>query len=156
MNEQNSTAGQGLGVAGLIMGIIAIPLGLIPCTFLVALVFGIVGIVLSSIALSQANRYNSPKGIIIAALVCSVLGFSFALTWGIALKNSSPIIKKIIYEIKKEGDFDEVFNDLENEAEDVLKDLEEEKSGEPVTPASDEKENAMIDTLKALEGINNQ
>jgi len=101
MNEQNSTAGQGMGVAGLILGIIAIPLGLIPCTFLVALVFGVVGIVLSSIALSQANRYNGPKGIIIAALVCSILGFSFALTWGIALKNSSPIIKKIFYEIKK-------------------------------------------------------
>jgi ABC-type antimicrobial peptide transport system permease subunit len=156
MNEQNSTAGQGMGVAGLILGIIAIPLGLIPCTFLIALVFGVVGIVLSSIALSQANRYNGPKGVIIAALVCSILGFSFALTWGIALKNSSPIIKKIIYEIKKEGDFEEVFNDLGNEAEDVLKDLEEEKSSKPVEPFNHEKENAMIDTLKALEGIENQ
>jgi hypothetical protein len=60
MQEQNTNAGQGLGIAGLVMGVLAIPLGIIPCTFFIALVFGAMGIVLSAIALSQANRGNGP------------------------------------------------------------------------------------------------
>src|SRR4030042_3808463 len=104
MNEQQSTAGQGLGITSLIMGVLAIPLGIIPCTFFIALVFVAIGIVLSAIALSQANRGNSPKGLIIAALVCSILGFSFAFFWGLTFKKTSPVIKSIIQDIKRDGD----------------------------------------------------
>ncbi|MBN1413606.1 MAG: hypothetical protein JW973_00790 [Bacteroidales bacterium] len=153
MNEQQSNAGQGLGIAGLIMGIMAIPLGIIPCTFLIALVFGAVGIVLSAIALSQANRINSPKGLIIAALVCSILGFSFAFFWGLTFKKSSPVIKSIIQNIKEEGDFEEIFEDLGDETEDILKDLEEEDIDVEVKVTIDDKEKALEDTLKALEGV---
>jgi len=153
MNEQQSTAGQGLGITSLIMGVLAIPLGIIPCTFFIALVFGSVGIVLSAIALSQANRGNSPKGLIIAALVCSILGFSFAFFWGITFKKTSPIIKTIIHEIKKEGDIEEVLHDFGDDAEDVLRDLEEGEADKETDQVPDEKEKALEDTLKALEGV---
>jgi hypothetical protein len=154
MQEQQSTAGQGLGIAGLVLGVMAIPLGIIPCTFFIALVFGAVGIVLSAIALSQSNRGNGPKGIIIAALVCSVLGFSFAFLWGITIKKASPIIKSMVKEIKKEGDIEEVFRDLGDETEQALKDLEgEDKSLQKTDSMEMEKERALEDTLKALEGV---
>jgi len=43
MEEHRSTAGQGLGIAGLVMGILAIPMGIFPCTFYIGIVFGIIG-----------------------------------------------------------------------------------------------------------------
>jgi hypothetical protein len=153
MNEQQSTTGQGLGIAGLIMGMLAIPLGIIPCTFFIALVFGAVGIVLSAIALSQANRGNSPKGLIIAALVCSILGFSFALFWGITFKKTAPIIKSVIHEIKKDGDIEEVLEDLGNDTEKILEDLEDKNVKVEVEISTDKDEKALEDTLKALEGV---
>ncbi len=153
MNEQQSTTGQGLGIAGLVMGIMAIPLGIIPCTFFIALVFGAVGIVLSSIALSQANRQKGPKGLIIAALVCSILGFSFAFFWGLTFKNASPILKSVIQEIKKDGDLDEVLEDLGDNADELLEDLEGEVEIEVTNKSAEEKEKALEDTLKALEGV---
>jgi hypothetical protein len=156
MQEKNSNAGQGLGIAGLIMGVLAIPLGIIPCTFFIALVFGAVGIVLSAIALSQANRGNGPKGLIIAALVCSILGFSFAFFWGVTFKKTAPIIKNVIHEIRKDGDIEEVLQDLGGNAEDVLNDMEKEKDVKIEIQITDDKEKAMEDTLQALEGVKSE
>ena len=155
MQEQNTNAGQGLGIAGLVLGVLAIPLGLIPCTFFIALVFGAVGIVLSAIALSQANRGKGPRGLIIAALVCSILGFSFAFFWGITLKKASPVIKSVIQEIKQEGNLEEVFKDLGNNTEEILKDLEieEQDTIQGTDQKMDEKEKALEDSLKVLEGV---
>jgi hypothetical protein len=155
MQEQNTNAGQGLGIAGLVLGVMAIPLGLIPCTFFIALVFGAVGIVLSAIALSQANRGKGPKGLIIAALVCSILGFSFAFFWGITLKKASPAIKSWIQEIKQDGNFEEVFKDLGDDTEEMMKDLEieEQDSIQGTNQEMDEKEKALEDSLRVLEGV---
>jgi hypothetical protein len=155
MQEQNSNAGQGLGIAGLVMGVLAIPLGIIPCTFFIAIVFGAMGIVLSAIALTQANRGNGPRGLIIAALVCSILGFSFAFFWGLTLKKASPIIKSVFQDIKQDGDLDEVLKDLGDGTEEMMKDLE--KDEETINKGTDqetkEKEKALEDSLKVLEGV---
>lgn len=155
MQEQNTNAGQGLGIAGLIMGVLAIPLGIIPCTFFIALVFGAMGIVLSAIALSQANRGNGPRGLIIAALVCSILGFSFAFFWGVTFKKASPVIQSVIKEIKEDGDLDEILEDLGRDSETILEDLEgdTEDVGDETDLETDEREKALEDSLKALEGV---
>jgi hypothetical protein len=97
MEEQRSNAGQGLGIAGLVLGIMAIPLGIIPCTFYLGILFGIIGLVLSIVALTQAHRGFGPKGLIIAAMICSVVGFSFA--W-----NGGHIVKEIMREKGFGGD----------------------------------------------------
>jgi hypothetical protein len=155
MEEQNTNAGQGLGIAGLVMGILAIPLGIIPCTFFIALVFGAMGIVMSAIALSQANRGKGPRGLIIAAMVCSILGFSFAFFWGITFKKASPVIKSVIQDIKQDGDLKEVFEDLGNDTEKMLEDLdvEEQDTIQGTNQETDEKVKAMEDSLKVLEGV---
>jgi hypothetical protein len=155
MQEQNTNAGQGLGIAGLVMGVLAIPLGIIPCTFFIALVFGTMGIVLSAIALSQANRGNGPRGLIIAALVCSILGFSFAFFWGMTFKKASPVIKSVIQDIRNDGDIDEVLKDLGNDTEETLKDLEndEDDVNQGTKKETDENEKALEDSLKVLEGV---
>ncbi|OFY48739.1 MAG: hypothetical protein A2Y87_07405 [Bacteroidetes bacterium RBG_13_46_8] len=155
MQEQNTNAGQGLGIAGLVMGVLAIPLGLIPCTFFIALVFGAMGIVLSAIALSQANRGNGPKGLIIAALVCSILGFSFAFFWGVTFKKVSPVIQNVIQDLRQDGDLEEVLEDLGDDTEEMLEDLENDEENAVQSPdqQTDEKEKALEDSLKVLEGV---
>jgi len=155
MQEQNTNAGQGLGIAGLVMGVLAIPLGLIPCTFFIALVFGAMGIVMSAIALSQANRGNGPRGLIMAALVCSILGFSFAFFWGVTFKKVSPVIQNVIQELKEDGDLEEIFQDLGDDTEKVLEDLEKDDNNEVQSSdqQTDEKEKALEDTLRVLEGV---
>lgn len=105
MEEQRSNAGQGLGIAGLVLGIMAIPLGIIPCTFYLGILFGIIGLVLSIVALTQAHRGFGPKGLIIAAMICSVVGFSFASVWGFFLaRNGGHIVKEIMREKGFGGD----------------------------------------------------
>jgi len=104
MEELKSNAGQGLGIAGLVLGILAIPMGIIPCTFFLGVLFGFAGIVLSIVALVQASRLNGPKALIIVALVCSILGFSFASTWGVLFSRGS-FLREIIHDVQNDRDF---------------------------------------------------
>jgi phosphate/sulfate permease len=79
--EKTSNAGQGLGIAALILGIFSLIVAFIPCFGLFALIPGIIGIILSAVALAQANKAGALKGLIIAALVVSILGTTVALVW---------------------------------------------------------------------------
>jgi hypothetical protein len=148
MDEMQSTAGQGLGIAGLVLGIIAIPLGIIPCTFFLGILFGIVGIVLSLVALGQAKRGLGPKNLIIAALVCSAVGFTLSTVVGAALaRGGAHIVKQIIQEKFYGG---EVFDDIHHDVDDVLHDLESDSATWDEKQHDELKE--LTDTLKMLEG----
>lgn len=148
MSETNNTsAGLGLGIAGLVLGILSIPFGIIGCTFIMALIFGILGITLSAVAFSQAKQANAPTGLIIAALIISILGTSFAL---LRLTNSAAEKADVIhlwkdkleeleensddFELNFEDAFREGFNDdmdsdSKGSMEDELEDLEDELEG---------------------------
>jgi hypothetical protein len=144
MEEYKSTAGQGLGVAGLVLGIMAIPMGIIPCTFYIGIIFGVIGIVLSLVALSQANRGYGPKNLIIAALICSIVGLTFASVWGFTLsRNGARVFKQII----REGINEESFDNMDKDAR---LDMESDTAGFPGSSSGDLKN--MTDTLKMLEG----
>lgn len=143
MEEPRSTAGQGLGIAGLVLGILAIPMGIIPCTFFIGILFGIIGIVLSIVALSQANRGYGPKALIIAALICSIVGLTFASVWGFTLSHGGA---RVIKEIIRTGSPDDAFDEIGRDMEDAIEDFE----ADTVVPGSDWED--LTDTLKALEG----
>ena len=81
MEETKTNAGQGLGIAGLILGIIAIPLAILGCTSILGLVLGVAGVILSAVGLSQATKSNGTKGLPTAGLVVSILGTAIALMW---------------------------------------------------------------------------
>jgi len=148
MEQIKSTAGQGLGIAGLIFGILAIPAGLIPCTFFLGVLFGISGIVLSIVALTQANRGNGPKALIISALICSIIGFSFAAAWGAAFSHKDFILREIFDDFRPgaPGDFrwdmerPDDFNFPES-------DTTENEESNPADMKS------LTDTLRMLEGM---
>lgn len=83
---RKSTAGQGLGVAGFVIGIVALILSFIPCLGMYALVPGIIGLIFSIIAFSQATSANAARGLIISALIISVLATSIA-SWQMMVIN---------------------------------------------------------------------
>jgi len=84
--EQNTStttdpnAGKGLGVAGLVVGILATLFSFIPCLGMWAIVPGIVGIILSAISMKQAGPGGS-KGMAITGLITSILGILIACYW---------------------------------------------------------------------------
>ena len=146
MEEIKSNAGQGLGVAGLVMGILAVPMGIIPCTFFLGILFGLSGIVMSIVALTQATRWNGPKTLIIIALVCSIMGFVFATAWTVVFSNRDFFIRQVIEDIREDGELDEF--DMDRDF--YIPDIEEEDS--IVFEEYDTEElKALEDTLRALE-----
>lgn len=132
-----SNTGQGLGIAGFILGTISLVTALIPCVGLMALIPGTAGIILCIIGLSQATNSNSSKGLIIAGLVISVIATSVSASQGWFIKNifhnEGPWIKDRI-EKTFEEDFDDEFDDvvdeftkeMEKELEELERDVDEE------------------------------
>jgi hypothetical protein len=148
MEEHKSTAGQGLGIAGLVMGIMAIPMGIFPCTFYIGIIFGIIGIVLSLVALSQATRGYGPRNLIIAALICSIVGLTFASVWGFTLsRNGARIVREII---RKNVDGKGSSYDFQWDENDTVRDLESDTAAWEHKSPDNLKH--MTDTLKSLEG----
>lgn len=146
MEEIKNTAGQGLGTAGLILGILAIPLGIIPCTFWAGILFGVTGIVLSLVALKQANQWGAPKALIIAALTCSILGFSFAFAWTIAISRNIGPIRSFFEQVHRGEDFH--FFPSPDDRRIRIPEMEPDSMPESWDP---EEIKAMEDTLRALE-----
>lgn len=75
MEEVKNNSGQNLGIAALITAIITFVLAVIPCLGLIAIIPGIIAIILAAVGLSQASRSNSPRGVLVAALVIGVIAF---------------------------------------------------------------------------------
>ena len=85
--ETNSMA-----VAGLVMGILSMTIGLVCC----GLVFNILGIIFSSVALSQIKRsQQTGRNLAIVGLVLSLLGLVFQIII-IVLFGAMGILKEII------------------------------------------------------------
>lgn len=149
MEEQpKSTAGQGLGIAGFVLGLIALIISFIPCLGMYAIFPGILAIILSAIAFSQASKANAAKGLIIAALIVSILGSAIATWQYFALKTAADKIEKYGLEFKNAfedefgKEFDEAVKDAAKDLEKVARELEKEmeKIEEDTTDISDEEE----------------
>ncbi len=74
----NSKAGKGLGIAGLVLGIVAAVVAFVPCLGMYAIIPGVIGLILSIVSIIQANKAGAAKGMAIAGLVCSLIGISIA------------------------------------------------------------------------------
>lgn len=153
--EENKTsnAGQGLGIAGLVLGIIALIISFIPCLGMYALIPGVIAIVLSAIGFSQASKVNAKKGLLIAALIISIVGTSIAAWQFYIFKNAPSKLEQFGKEFKKaieeELNEDELKNledameALEGEIEEITEESLEEAAkaaGEAVKEFSEEVE----------------
>ncbi len=156
MLEQEKTSyGQGLGIAGLVLGILAIPLGIIPCTFVFGLVFGVTGIILGSVAYTQARKVNGPVGLATGALAVSIVGTCIALIWTFMVVSTPNFrwvniqrkLENLDKSIKRTEDLDKAFDSFGEELEDVLEELEE---GDSVDM------HIKIDLDESLEGLSDE
>lgn len=135
MEETKTNAGQGLGIAGLILGIIAIPLAILGCTSILGLVLGVAGVILSAVGLSQATKSNGTKGLPTAGLVVSILGTAIALMWILFFTRIAHEGGRwwgregirIMEEINEDfgDDIEETFEDIGKELEDLGEELED-------------------------------
>jgi len=126
--NKNVNAGQGLGIAGLVLGIIALIISFIPCLGMYALVPGIIAVILSAIAFSQASKANAKKGLITAALIVSIVGTAIAGWQFYVFRNAPSKLEKIGREIQKAVDEefdDEDMQDLEKAMEELEGEIEE-------------------------------
>jgi len=130
MENNKSNAGQGLGIAGLVLGIIALIIAFIPCIGLLALIPGAIAITFSAIAYNQAIKGNGAKSLIIAALIISIIGTSVAALWGLmfaSFGHKAPWIKNQIENAIEEETgkgIDENMAEFGNNMEKVLEQLE--------------------------------
>ena len=142
VEQQKTNTGQGLGIAGLVLGIISIPLAVMGCTFIIALLFGAAGIVFSAIGLSQARQENGARGITTAGLVVSIVGSAIAILWFLFL---GAFIQDAM---DHKGKW---FDKLEN-LEEISRDLEEETEESIDEQDMEELENKMEDLEGEIKG----
>ncbi|MFH2141665.1 MAG: DUF4190 domain-containing protein [Bacteroidota bacterium] len=136
---QKTKAGQGLGIAGFILGAVALVICWIPCLGTWAIFPGGVGIVLSAIALSQASRGNGAKGLIIAALIVSIIGTAVATVQYFAIRKAAKEMENSLNDFSSEwkdavesnnneggifGDLEDALKDMENEMQNATQELD--------------------------------
>ncbi|HEX8576057.1 MAG TPA: DUF4190 domain-containing protein [Flavobacterium sp.] len=80
-NLHSSSAGQGMGIASLVLGILAVVAAFIPCFALVAILFGILAIVFGAIGLSQAKNENAPTTMPKSGLILGIVATGFVIVW---------------------------------------------------------------------------
>ncbi|MDY0097778.1 MAG: DUF4190 domain-containing protein [Bacteroidales bacterium] len=148
-------AGQSLGIAALITGIVTFVLAAIPCVGMIAIIPGIVAIVLASVGLSQAGRSGAPRGLLIAGLVIAVVASLISFS---QIFVAGEIAKKA--ENKFSGEIETVIRDIR---ENVLKDLEDasvsikvESNGEKVEINAETNKGDRVKELEELEEGNVQ
>lgn len=129
--EENThqNTGQGFGIAGLIVGILAFIFALIPPTSILAIMLGIIALVFSYLGYSQAKKSNAAKGLVIAALVVSLVASVVGI---LSYLNFQGVKSKVGVDIEK--------NDWAKPLDDAIDQLNEDGTFEDMENALDELE----------------
>ena len=146
---RRSNAGQGFGVAGFVIGLIALIVSFIPCLGMYALLPGVIALVFSIIAISQASVANAPKGLIISALIISILGTSIASWQFLTLRRAAKKVE--MFGPGFEIDFgDEFGNEIRENIRRAVEGIDDYDTSLYDTMFYDREE--MIEELERLEG----
>ena len=81
MSDNQSTAGKGMGVTALVLGILGVVCSFIPCFGLFAIIFGILAIIFGAVGLNQAKKGGGSQKMPKAGLVLGIISFVFAILW---------------------------------------------------------------------------
>jgi len=80
-NQEETNAGQAMGIAALVLGILGVLTAFIPCFGFFALIFGVLAIIFGAIGLSQAKKGNGKTGMPKAGLVLGIVATAFIILW---------------------------------------------------------------------------
>jgi len=145
MEDVKTNTGQNLGVAALITGIITFVLAVVPCVGIIAIIPGIITIVLASVGLSQANRNNSPKGIVVAGLVIGIVAILISFSQVFVIGSHAHKWPKDIQSV-----LEDVKSDVSKELENGKASIKIESNGEKIEiNVNSDKE----DKVKQLENL---
>lgn len=157
MEEAKNNSGQNLGIAALITAIITFVLAVIPCVGLIAIIPGIIAIVLAAVGLNQAQRNDSPRGVILAGLIIAVIAtmISFSqyfvagkLTEKIKSDNWTEKVEEIVNDVQ-----DNVVRDLEDANVSIKVEDGDEKVEINVGTGKSDKEKTLEDLEKGNDSI---
>ena len=154
MEEVKSNAGQNLGVAALIVGILTFVMAVIPCIGALAVIPGIVAVVLASVGLSQASRNDAPRGMLVAGLVIGIISLMIAFSQVFIAGRLATNTHRWPTEIRRaiEDAKDEVIKDLQ----DADVNIKIESDGDVVEIKTRTKRTDLEKTLEELEGAGNE
>ena len=113
--ERTSTAGQVMGIIGIVLGVISLIVAFIPCVGIVAFVPAGLALVFSIISIVQASRENGSKGLGIGALIISFVAILVAALWLVLFSGASVIADKVIKNSDKFEKFGKEFEDAFDE-----------------------------------------
>jgi hypothetical protein len=77
----NAKAGQNMGVAALILGIIAVILAFIPCTFMFAGIPCLLAIIFGAVGMSQAKKGGAKRTLPMAGLILGIISAVFVAVY---------------------------------------------------------------------------
>jgi len=150
MEEVRSNSSQNLGIAALITGIITFVLAVIPCVGVIAVIPGIITVVLASVGLSQANRNNAPRGVILAGLIIGIvavlISFSQVFVGVRMMKHTGPWTEDIRSAIE------DAKSDMLNGLKDNDVNIKIESDGKKIEINTDSKKDDKMKELEDLEG----
>ena len=122
MQQVDSNPTQGLGIAGIIVGIFSIFFAIIPCTMFLGLLLGIIGLILTIIGINKASKLNVQKGLLIAGLITSILGILIAGLWGFAFTemfDKNNLLEKIEYLDEGMENFDNSLETIDDQIDEI-------------------------------------
>ena len=134
-----------MGVASLILGILALIVAWVPCVGIYALLFSVIGLILGAVGISAAKKSGKGKGLSVAGLVCNVIATAIALIWffliakaadEVSSSSFADTLNKLSQEVEKSKSestgLDKAFGDLTKQlnkaADDATKQLEKAKT----------------------------
>lgn len=114
--EQSSKAGmvKGLGIGALVGGILALIFGFIPCFGYWALILGILSIGVAIFGIMTANKEGLKKGLLIAGLICAIVGTTVAGVWIYVINAAVAEVENVLGE-----DYEEALKELEKGLEEL-------------------------------------
>ncbi|HEU4496117.1 MAG TPA: hypothetical protein VFR70_03625 [Flavobacterium sp.] len=83
-NLHSSSAGQGMGIASLVLVILAVVAAFIP-RFGLIILFGVLAIVFGAVGLSQAKSGNAPTTMPKSGLILGIAVTGFVIIWMLAI-----------------------------------------------------------------------
>ncbi|HDP76356.1 MAG TPA: hypothetical protein ENN49_10955 [Bacteroidales bacterium] len=93
--EVKTTAGQAMGIVGIVLAVISLILAFIPCIAFVALLPAALSLFFSIISIIQATNGYGSKGLGIGALVVSVLSIFLAVMWLTVISGGFSVLKNL-------------------------------------------------------------
>ena len=80
-NTETTSAGQGMGIAALVLGVLGVITAFIPCFGMFAILFGVLATIFGAVGLTQAKKGSGGKGLPLSGLVLGIIATVFTIIW---------------------------------------------------------------------------